>query len=127
MVVLAGGTASAAGSTMSLKGPTSNVLGQAFTYRMFGHATGKADYVVAWEQFHKHNGCASTYAAESTRTFQKKYSLSLFQNKKVKGQYSFKLHFGAANPGTHGLCSYLINLSSGKTYAHASAWWNNHS
>jgi hypothetical protein len=34
--------------------------------------------------------------------------------------------FGAQNLGTHGMCAYLINLSSGATYAHGQIWWNNH-
>jgi hypothetical protein len=127
LVVLTGGPASASAHTISLSGPTSNTLNTPFTYTITGHAGGPADYVVAYEQFHKHAGCASTYLVESTRVFQKKYSASLFKNHKVSGHYSLKVHFGAANPGRHGLCGYLINLNSGKTYAHAGAWWVNHS
>ena len=40
--------------------------------------------------------------------------------------YSTVAAFGAQNLGTHGMCAYLINLSTGTTYAHSQVWWNNH-
>jgi hypothetical protein len=127
VVVVTGGPASASAHSIKLSGPHSNTLGSPFTYKITGHAGGPANYVVVWEQGKKRNGCAKTYAAESTRTYQPKYSLGLAKNHKAKGHFKMTILFQANSPGTHLLCGYLINLASGKTYAHAGASWNNHS
>src|ERR1700733_9966213 len=58
-----------AGSSLELKGPTSNELGTTFSYKISGYAAAAADYVVAWEQLYPRSGCATTYAAKSTRAF----------------------------------------------------------
>jgi uncharacterized membrane protein len=44
----------------------------------------------------------------------------------VSGAYSVTAHFGAAHLGVHGIRAYLINLSTGETYAHAGALWTHH-
>ena len=117
----------AASNSLHVSGPTSNKLGQNFNEQINGYAKGPANFVVAWEQFYPHSGCATTYAAESTRTFLPgTYGLSLWVDQAVHGHYSLTARFGAENPGKHGLCAYLISLSSGNTYAHGSIFWTNH-
>lgn len=123
------GSASASGSTLHVSGPTSNVMHTDFNETISGVAVSPANYVVAWEQFYKHGGCASTFAAESTRTFfQGHWGLSTWLAKPVSPghHYNVVAAFGAQNLGTHGMCAYLINLASGTTYAHGQIWWYNH-
>lgn len=129
LVLSTGGASAAAGSTMRVKGPVSNKIGTVFTEKVSGRAAGAANFVVAWEQFYKEGGCARTYAAESTRTFLPgTYDLTLQVDQPVSrhAAYSIGMSFGAAHAGVHGVCAYLINLSTGKTYAHAARWWKNH-
>jgi hypothetical protein len=64
-----GAVAYGAGSSLKLKGPTSNELSTNFSYKISGYAAAAADYVVAWEQLDRRSGCATTNAAESTRAF----------------------------------------------------------
>jgi len=117
----------ATSASLRLSGPTSNKLGQNFNYKITGVATATANFVVAWEQYYPRSGCAATYAAESTRAFLPgTYGLTLWLDQRVTGHYSLLARFGAANPGKHGICAYLINLSSGNTYAHAGQFWTNH-
>ena len=126
---LATTTASAATSTMHVSGPTSNVMHQNFNETITGFAASPANYVVAWEQFYKHTGCATTFAKESTRSFfSGTWGLTpwLAQPVTAGRSYSALARFGAVNLGTHGMCTYLINLSTGTTYAHSAIWWTNH-
>jgi hypothetical protein len=128
--VAAIGTASAAAGTMHISGPTSNKLHQNFNETISGVASSSANYVVAWEQYYKHSGCATTFAAESTRAFfPGSWGLTVWLAKPVTPgkSYSTVAKFGAQNLGVHGMCAYLINLSTGATYAHAGVWWTNHS
>lgn len=124
------GSASASGSTLHVSGPTSNLMHTNFNESISGFAVSPANYVVAWEQFYKHTtGCASTFAAESTRAFfPRTWGLTTWLARPVSPghHYSVVAAFGAQNLGTHGMCAYLINLSSGATYAHGQIWWNNH-
>jgi len=121
-------TSHSAGSSLTLSGPKSNTMGADFDYTISGTAISPADYVVAWEQFYPQAGCASTYAAESTRVFlPNTYGLTLFENRNVSHHYSVVEQFGAVHLGKHGICAYLINLSTGDTYACAGAFWTNHS
>ncbi|MGO9962942.1 MAG: hypothetical protein ACLPUG_05860 [Acidimicrobiales bacterium] len=116
-----------AGSSLKLNGPTSNKLGKPFEYTISGTAVGPANYVVAWEQFYPQGGCASTYAAESTRVYlPNTYGLTLFENRSVSQNYSMVEHFGADHVGKHGVCAYLIDLATGNTYAYAGQFWTNH-
>ncbi|MGD0982485.1 MAG: hypothetical protein ABSA65_01550 [Acidimicrobiales bacterium] len=116
-----------AGSSLRLSGPTSNKMGSAFKYTISGTALSPADYVVAWEQFYPQEGCATTYAAESTRTFlPDTYGLTLFENRSVSHNYSIVEEFGADHLGKHGICAYLIDLTTGDTYAYAGQFWTNH-
>ncbi len=121
--------AQAAGNSLHLSGPASNVMGQNFNYVIRGDATGPANHIVAWEQVNKLSGCATTYAAESTRAILQPaslYGVYLWNNQSVAGSYSVTAHFGAAHLGVHGICAYLIDLSTGATYAYGGAFWNNH-
>jgi len=114
-------------NSLHVSGPKSNKIGQNFNEQISGYAKGGANFVVAWEQYYPRSGCAATYAAESTRAFLPgTYGLTLWIDQPVHGKYSITAHFGAANLGKHGLCAYLISLSSGSTYAHGSIFWTNH-
>ena len=113
-------------SSLTLAGPSHNALDAPFRYTISGFAAAPADRVVAWEQFHELGGCASTYAAEKART-SSAYEISLFVNQAVtpNASYSAVARFAAVHPGIHGICAYLIDGSSGQTYAFAGAWWTN--
>ena len=127
-LLISGTIALATVNSMRISGPTSNKLGQDFNETITGNATGGANFVIAWEQYYKNAGCASTYAAESTRTYQgSRYETTLWLDSSVSGHYTRVAEFGAAHAGVHGMCAYLINLNTGVTFAHAGVWWNNHS
>ncbi|MGD0852876.1 MAG: hypothetical protein ABSA07_05890 [Acidimicrobiales bacterium] len=120
--------ASAGGYSMKVSGPAINKMGADFNYVISGSAGGPADRVVAWEQYYKSNGCAPTFAGESVRAvFEPSglYGLTKWTNEAVSGSYSVTAAFGAANPGVHGICAYLINYTTGQTYAEAGAFWKN--
>ncbi len=122
-------SASASGDTLRLSGPGSNRMGTDFTYVMTGETSGLADHLVAWEQFNKVSGCATTFAAESARALldpSTLYSLTLWNNQSVSGTYSVTARFGASHLGVHGICAYLIDLTTGETFATAGAFWTNH-
>ena len=119
---------SAAGDSMTVSGPATNTMGSDFNYVISGAASGPANRVVAWEQYNKANGCAPTFAGESVRAlFQPSsvYGLTVWTNQAVAGTYSVTARFGAAHLGVHGVCAYLINFSTGQTYAHGGAFWTN--
>jgi hypothetical protein len=122
-------SASAAGFNLHLSGPTSNKIGTDFEYVISGSADTTANHLVAWEQFNKVSGCASTFAGESSRELlvpSATYELTLWTNEAVSSSFSITAHFGAAHLGVHGICAYLINLSTGETYAAVGAFWTNH-
>lgn len=122
------GPASAGGNTMTASGPATNTMGSDFNYVISGSASGPANRVVAWEQAEKASGCAPTFAAEAARElFQPTslYELTVWTNRAVSGSYSVTAAFGARNLGVHGICAYLINYTTGQTYAHAGAFWTN--
>ncbi|MGH9020350.1 MAG: hypothetical protein ACRDV0_04960 [Acidimicrobiales bacterium] len=121
--------ASAAGNSLKLAGPTSNKLGTNFNFLVTGSASAPANHVVAFEQVDKVNGCASTFAAEAVRLIieNSTYGVYLWDNVAASGTYSVTARFGADHPGVHGICAYLINLSTGTTYANAGVFWTNHS
>ncbi len=122
------GPASASSYTMRVSGPATNKMGVNFNYVITGTAGGPANRVVAWEQFYKLGGCAPTFAAESVRAiFQPSsvYGLTKWTNQAVSGAYSVTALFGAHNLGVHGVCAYLINYTTGQTYAEAGGFWTN--
>ncbi len=120
--------ASAGGYSMRVSGPATNKMGADFNYVISGTAGGPADRVVAWEQYDKSNGCAPTFAGESVRAVFEPaslYGLTKWTNAAVSGSYSVTAAFGARNLGVHGVCAYLINYTTGETYAEAGAFWRN--
>jgi hypothetical protein len=127
MLVASSTSAYAADNSLKLSGAAKNTLGQNFNWTISGFAGGGANRVVAYEQFYKHAGCASTYAAEKGRLSESSYAVTLWLNRAVgqHGHYSLVAQFGAAHAGVHGICAYLINRVTGQTYAHAGGWWDN--
>ncbi len=125
-VVLAS-PASAGGNSMTVSGPATNTMGVNFNYVISGVASGPANHVVAWEQYSKRSGCAPTFAGEAVRAFPPSsiYGLTVWTSKAVSGTYSVTAAFGADNLGVHGVCAYLVNFTTGQTYAHAGAFWTN--
>jgi hypothetical protein len=120
---------SAAGNSLHVAEPVSNVMGANFNETVSGSAASPADHLVAWEQFYKNAGCAATYADEKSReSATTTYALTIWLDQAVTpGQsYSAVAHFSAQRSGTHGLCAYLINKSTGTTYAYDGIWWDNH-
>ncbi len=120
--------AGAAGDSMTLRGPATNPMGTNFNYVISGVASGPANRVVAWEQFNRAGGCAPTFAGESVRalfTPASVYGLTVWTNQPVSGAYSVTAAFGSRNLGVHGVCAYLINATTGTTYAHDGAFWTN--
>jgi len=114
--------AAARRNRIGVHGPTTNTLGNNFSETVTGFAAGAANYVASGEQFNKGSGCAATYAAEKVRS---DFTPWPSGSGSVHGSFSLVARFGAANAGTHGICSYLIKRSTGKTFAHASLFWKN--
>ncbi len=112
---------------MTLSGPATNTMGTNFNYVIAGSGGGPANRVVAWEQYSKLSGCAPTFAGEAARAFHppSTYGLTVWTSQAVSGTYSVTAAFGADNLGVHGVCAYLINYTTGQTYAHAGAFWTN--
>jgi hypothetical protein len=115
----------AADNSLKLSGAAKNTLGQNFNWTISGVAGGDANRVVAYEQFYKRSGCASTYLAERGRLSKSSYAVTLWLSHAAHGHYSVVAAFGADHAGVHGICAYLINRRTGQTYAHAGAWWDN--
>jgi hypothetical protein len=115
-------SAVAAGSSIGLHGPHSNLFGSSFQYTMFGTAKGAANYVYGWEVPYA-GSCAGKYTAESTRP-----SIFLFVSRSVakNAPFSIVVHFSARNVERHRFCAYLINKGSRKTLAHAETTWRNY-
>jgi hypothetical protein len=112
----------AAGGSITLNGPSSNLYGTPFKYTASGVAKGPANYVYGWEASYS-VPCASTYGAESKRE-----AIYLFVSKSVRRNAHFSLivDFFAQNLEKHRFCAYLVNKATHKTYAHAAASWSNH-
>ncbi len=111
----------AASSTISLKGPHTNVFGTAFHYTASGFAAARANYVYGWEAPYSAK-CATSLGAERKRS-----SIALFTSKSVSKNKHFSLlvRFFARNTERHRFCAYLVNKASGKTFARAEATWQN--
>ncbi|HTX09959.1 MAG TPA: hypothetical protein VME22_15170 [Solirubrobacteraceae bacterium] len=125
LLVASSTTAYAADNSLKLSGAAKNQLGQNFNWTISGFAGGAANRVVAYEQFYKKSGCASTYAAEKGRVSKPSYAVTLWLSRSVHAHYSLVAEFGADHAGVHGICAYLINRLSGQTYEHAGGWWDN--
>jgi hypothetical protein len=125
LIAASSSAAYAASNSLKLSGAAQNTLGQNFNWTIRGFAGEDANRVVAYEQFYKHSGCASTYLAERARQSKPSYAVTLWLNQAAHGHYSLVAEFGADHAGVHGICAYLINRSTGHTYAHAGGWWDN--
>jgi len=127
LLVASSTAAYAASNSLELSGAAKNTLGQDFNWTIRGFGGGDANRVVAYEQFYKHSGCASTYLGEKARLSKPSYAVTLWLNQAVgpHAHYSLVAQFGADHAGVHGICAYLINRRTGETYAHAGGWWDN--
>jgi hypothetical protein len=105
------------------------VMGSNFNYTVSGTASAPANREVSFEQFNKASGCSPTFAGEASRDFlaNATYEITFWASAAASGSFSATDAFGAAHPGVHGVCAYLISAATGATYAHAQAWWTNHS
>jgi hypothetical protein len=108
--------------TIGIQGPTKNALGTKFNETVSGMASGGANYVMSGEQFDQGTGCAASFLEEVSSFRWRRWPTGTGS---VHGHFSLIARFGAANAGTHGICSYLINATTQQTYAHASLWWTN--
>ena len=106
-----------------IAGSTHNTFGSDFTERVFGHAKGKANYVDSSEIVNPSQGCAKSYKVESRRSDWSSWPDGGVGS--VHGKFSLVAHFTAAIHGSHSFCSYLINSSTHKTFAHARQVWTN--
>lgn len=127
VIAASAATAYAAGSSLKLSGAAKNTIGQSFNWTISGFAAGKANRVVAYEQYYKHSGCAATNSGERARESGSTYDVTAWLSRSVSpGQhYSVVAKFGARNAGVHGICAYLISHVDGQTYAHGGGWWDN--
>jgi hypothetical protein len=117
-------TAGCGSNRIGVRGPTANRSDIFFNETVFGCATGRANYVISGEQLAPAGGCASTYRAEATRSdFQQ--SGATGPGQRVRARFSLVAHFYSRQPGTHGICSYLVNRTTKQTYAHAGRFWTN--
>jgi len=127
--VAVAGVSAASGPAVSIRGITSVRLDRHFNYVVSGTATTDANHLVAWEQYVKGGGCASTFAGESSRALVQppaKYQTTLWLNTSVSGKFSLTAQLGAQQLGVHGVCVYLINLSTGHTFAESGRFWKVH-
>jgi hypothetical protein len=107
---------------IAVHGPTANAANTFFNERVFGCATHGANEVISGEQRVRGAGCARTYRAEVSAG---DFSDWPTGTGRVRGSFSLVARFYAHNPGTHGICSYLINRTTKKTYAQAGRFWTN--
>jgi hypothetical protein len=109
-------------STLKVTGPTSNTFNTSFKERVSGFAVSPANFLENLEQLNPGGGCASTYTAELGRS-----NVFAFPSGAVTPNHSYSMvvPFFARNHGRHGMCSYLINSTTRKTFAHGSIFWTN--
>ncbi len=127
-VLLASGAAASSTNTISVSGPTKNLYHTYFNETVSGYAVLPANFVVSGEQLYPAGGCASTYLAERHKRGFFLWGTSASRpggTRPVHGSFSTVARFWARNHSEHGICSYLINRGTMRTYAHASLWWNN--
>ena len=127
-ISISSATAATGKNTLKITGPTANVYHTYFNETVSGNAISPANYVVSGEQLNPAGGCASTFVKE-----RQKGGFGLWGTVRnrpggtgpVHGHFTTVARFWARNHMEHGICSYLINRGTLKTYAHASRWWNN--
>jgi hypothetical protein len=115
-------TAGCGGDRIGVRGPTANVSDVFFNATVFGCAMGRANYLISGEQRVRAGGCASTYRTEVRRSDFYQWPTG---TGRVRGRFSLVAKFYSHNPGTHGICSYLVNRTTKQTYAHAGRFWTN--
>lgn len=107
---------------IGVRGPTHNSSDTFFNETVFGCATNSADYVISGEQRIRGAGCASSYREEVSGGGFSQWPTG---TGRVRGRFSLVAKFYAHNPGTHGICSYLVNRATKKTYGHGGLFWTN--
>lgn len=110
------------GNTISIHGPTHNAFHVTFNEVVTGSAGGKANYVQSGEQLGWTPHCASTLVAEERRSGWTPWPTGTGP---VHGHFQLTAAFYSRNHLKHGICSYLINVSTKHTYAHAARYWSN--
>ncbi len=112
----------ASGTSITLHGPHTNLYNTSFQYTAAGVASGASNYVYGWEVPYS-KSCATTYKSEAKRG-----SLFLFVSQPIakRKHFSIIIHFHANNTEQHRFCAYVVNKSSGKTFAHAETTWKNY-
>ena len=110
------------GNRIGVRGPTANASDVFFNETVFGCATGKANYVISGEQRARSGGCAHTYSAEAARRSFDQWPTG---TGRVHATFSLVANFYSHVPGTHGICSYLVNRTTKRTYARAGRFWTN--
>jgi hypothetical protein len=114
--------ASAAVSSITLRGPHQNRLGVGFQYVASGSASGRANYAVGFETALAVS-CAGSYRSEARRAGASRVlARSLARHKR----FSFTVPFFASKSGAHRLCGYVISKATGETLARAQATWRNY-
>jgi hypothetical protein len=78
--------------------------------------------VISGEQRTRSRGCARTYSAEAAR---KSFYRWPTGTGRVHATFSLVAKFYSHVPGTHGICSYLVNRRTKHTYAWAGRFWTN--
>ena len=94
--------------------------GQTYTVTVTGHATSKANFVVAW--ITSGGACKSNYGAEYAALGSPTTAPIA---RSVSGNFTATGTGTASSAGARMLCAYLINHKSTKTYKHSSASWTN--
>jgi hypothetical protein len=128
MVSVASAGAPKRKNKLVITGPTANLFQTFFSETVSGYATGPANYVISGEQLNPAGGCASTFVAELHKPDFGLWGRSRNRpggTRPVHGSFSTVARFWARNHSEHGICSYLINSKTRRTYAYASRWWNN--
>jgi hypothetical protein len=108
--------------TIGIRGPTKNRYHASFNEVVSGTASGAADYVASFEQTPPGGGCASTFLGERGRRSATAWPTGTGS---VHGHFRLVARFYARNHLSHAICSYLINVSSGHTFARAALFWKN--
>jgi len=93
-----------------------------FNQVVTGTGSGAANYVVSGEQLGWTPGCASTLAAEQSRSTWTQWPTGTGP---VHGHFQLVARFYSQNHLRHAICSYLINRLTRHTYAHAANYWSN--
>lgn len=129
-LLIAAGTALAAGTTLRLTGPSGTLRADtrytvtasgnaSHSYRLFAYEGGELGGA------RTAIGCYPTEAAEYAR-YKPLASVHVYLGSySVHGRFSRSWTLVASNPGPRSFCAYLASSSGSKTYAHAGLRWTN--